>query len=178
MYYKTIFATLAITLIELFNVMLHISTYALTITIGEAYFLVDIFGLPEYEAIQNLTVADLLSTLLGFGAVATPIGVWHWFLEHQEEIFEDQARFFANGMNRVIAVMLATIYGFVVLSEFSVLMLRSLEAVNTGPIGSVGDEQAGFLPLVIISTTVILLNFGLGFAVANLIRKFQQVEEL
>jgi sulfite exporter TauE/SafE len=57
-------------------------------------------------------------------------------------------------------------------------MLRSLEAVNTGPIGSVGDEQAGFLPLVIISTTVILLNFGLGFAVANLIRKFQQVEEL
>ena len=46
MYYKTIFATLAITLIELFNVMLHISTYALTITIGEAYFLVDIFGLP------------------------------------------------------------------------------------------------------------------------------------
>ena len=163
--------------IEIFNAALHISTYSLAIAIGEGYFLVDVFGLPAYKPIENLTVSDLLCTLLGLGAVATPIGVWHWFLENQNEIFSDVDQFFANGMNRIVAIMLATIYGFVILSEFSVLMLRVLEAVNTGPITSVDEGETGFVAMLIISCTIILLNFGLGFSVASLIRKFQTQEE-
>lgn len=178
MFYKTILAALCLGSIELFNAMLHISTYALAISIGEDHFLIDIFGLPEYEFLLNLTVADLLCTLLGLGAVVTPIGVWHWFLDHQQEIFEDYQKFFADPMHKVIAIMLATIYGFVILSELAVLTLRVLESLDTGPIASAEKDESGFLAMMVISLTVIVLNFGLGFAVASLIKNFQSEEEI
>jgi hypothetical protein len=178
MHYKLILAVLCVGSIEIFNTMLHISTYALAISIGEDHFLIDIFGLPEYQFLLNLTVADLLSALLGFGAVVTPIGVWHWFLDNQQEIFEDHQRFFANPMNKVIAIMFGVIYVCVIASEFATLLLRVLESLDTGPIASTEEAGTGFLPMMILSFTVIVLNFGLGFAVASLIKNFQSEEEI
>ena len=79
-------------------------------------------------------------------------------------------------MNKVIAIMLGTIYACIIASEFAVLLLRILESLDTGPISSTEEAGTGFLPMMILSFTVIVLNFGLGFAVASLIKNFQSEE--
>lgn len=168
--YKFLIGALVLGIIEIFNLALHIANYSLANVVGANYFLVDILGLPPYELINNLSVSDLLNTLLGMGAVITPIVGWHWFLDHQEEIFEDSSQFFQKGLNRIVGLMIAITYGFVVMSEFSVLMLRILETTTPGPIANIGEEQTGLLPMLIMAVTIILINLGLGFAVASVIR--------
>lgn len=160
-------------LAEACNWALHTANYSLANPVGSDVFLVDVFGLPPYGALENLTVSSLINGVLGLVAVGVPVVMWY-FLITKREILNDPRAFFNDRLAKFISILLIVLYAFVVLTEFSALWLRILDETDTGPLPSVSGESVGTAPMVIMSICLIVANAGIGLAVASIYRSLNK----
>lgn len=160
---------LAIIIAELVNFTLHLSTYSLANPIGNDLFLVDVLGLPPWELIENLTVATLINAVLAVVAVSVPVVGWYYLIS-DTRILEDSANFFSSLLNKVIALFLLGMYGLVVLTELSVLILRIMEETKSlnGVIPAFAAEPVALFPMLVISLALVAANVAIGLATARL----------
>ena len=138
----------------------------MSIRIGKDIFLVDVLGIPPYTFIENLTIGTLVSGFLGIAAVMMPILIGKLFFENQHAITEQGSAFFTSGINKYVTILVGTIYAFVLLTEFSSLLMRIQADMNSGPIPDLNSEGSGFLPMLLISIALLLTNLGLGLYLA------------
>ncbi len=104
---------------EASNWLLHTSNYALVNTVGSDLFVLDVLGLPDIAVLSNISVGILINSILGLAAVATPVFLFGQLLDRHQEIFNDAKLFFSNGLHRVVTILFALLYLFVISTESS-----------------------------------------------------------
>lgn len=162
-------------LAECLNWLVHASNYSMANPIGSDEFLIDIWGLPAYGFIENLTIGTLINSVLGLAAVIVPVMMWRLFLDNQDLINKTDY-FLDQKVSRIVAGLVVGLYAFVVATEFSVLYLKIQQQLVTGPIQIAGAEPTGFIPMLVMCIALILANLALGLFVAHVHRKINKAE--
>lgn len=154
-------------LAEVLNWFVHATNYSIANPMGTSEFIVDIWGLPAYAWVENLTVGMLLNWVLALAAILVPVAFWSLFLEKQD-LVNNTRELMGKNSQKIIMFFIGGLYALVIATEFAALGLRIIAETNVGPIPTMGDASSGVPAMLIMSIALVGANCGLGLYIASI----------